>query len=112
MDVVIKLDHTQDYQPEMGAAFMVEFEKARHLSGDDARNLEASLARDQQDTAPVRAIQALGSANRISAKHCNAGLYQRDYRFINKGNIMSKFEKGTSGNPGGRPGGLGAIAAR
>ena len=24
---------------------------------------------------------------------------------------MSKFEKGTSGNPGGRPGGLGAIAA-
>jgi len=33
----------------MGAAFTVEFEKARHLSGDDARNLEASLARDQQD---------------------------------------------------------------
>ena len=34
----------------MGAAFTVEFEKARHLlSDDDARNLEASLARDQQD---------------------------------------------------------------
>ena len=49
MDVVIKLDHSQDYQPEMGAALTVEFEKARHLSGDDARNFEASLARDQQD---------------------------------------------------------------
>ena len=54
----------------MGAAFTVEFEKARHLSGDDARNLEASLARDQQDTAPVRAIQAqagrIGSAQSIA----------------------------------------------
>ena len=46
MDVVIKLDHTKDYQAEMGAAFTVEFEKARHLSGDDARNLEAALTHD------------------------------------------------------------------
>ena len=70
MDVVIKLDHSQDYQPEMGAALTVEFEKARHLSGDDPRNFEASPARNQQDTAPVRAIQAqagrIGSAQSIA----------------------------------------------
>jgi hypothetical protein len=72
MDVVIKLDHSQDYQQEMGAASTVEFEKARHLSGDDARNFEASLARDQQDTAPARAIQA--QAGRIGSAHSTATL--------------------------------------
>ena len=72
MDVVIKLDHSQDYQPEMGAALTVEFEKARHLSGDDPRNFEASPARNQQDTAPVRAIQA--QAGRIGSAHSIATL--------------------------------------
>jgi len=48
MYVVIKLDHAKDYRQEMGAAFTVEFQKARHLTGDDARNLEASLTHDEQ----------------------------------------------------------------
>lgn len=46
MDVVIKLEHAKDYEAEKGAAFLVQFEKARHLSGDDARDLEATLIQD------------------------------------------------------------------
>nr|AEQ20463.1 acetyl-CoA carboxylase biotin carboxylase subunit protein [uncultured bacterium CSL132] len=73
MDLVIKLDHTQDYQPEMGAAFTVEFEKARHLSGDDARNLEASLARDQQDNHVwVWKDAEMGISERIQKLHAEA----------------------------------------
>jgi len=73
IDVVIKLDHTQDYQPEMGAAFTVEFEKARHLSGDDARNLEASLARDQQDNHVwVWKDAEMGISERIQKLHAEA----------------------------------------
>jgi len=42
MDVVIQLEHAKDYQAEKGAAFLVKFEKSRHLTGEDARNLEAT----------------------------------------------------------------------
>ena len=46
MDVVIKLDHAKDYEPEKGAAFLIQFEKARHLSGADARDIEVALTVD------------------------------------------------------------------
>lgn len=49
MDVVIKLEHSKDYQAENGAAFLVKFEKARYLTGTDTRDQEASLVKD--DTA-------------------------------------------------------------
>ena len=47
MDVVIKLEHSKDYEAERGAAFMVNFEKARHLNGEAARDIEAALVKDQ-----------------------------------------------------------------
>jgi len=47
MDVVIQLEHTKDYQAEKDATFLVKFEKARHLTGTDARNLEAALVKDE-----------------------------------------------------------------
>ena len=47
MDVVIQLEHTKDYQAEKGAAFLVKFEKARHLTGDDTKNIEAALVEDE-----------------------------------------------------------------
>ena len=73
MDVVIKLDHTKDYQQEMGAAFTVEFEKARHLSGDDARNLEASLTHDQDGRqAWVWKDAEMGMSERILKLHAEA----------------------------------------
>ena len=48
MDVVIKLDHAKDYEAAKGAAFLVEFEKSRHLSGDDAKDIEAALVENEQ----------------------------------------------------------------
>ena len=112
IDVVIKLDHSQDYQPEMGAAFTVAFEKARHLSGDDARNLEASLARDQQDTAPVRAIQA--QAGRIGSAQSIATLASINEIIgsLTRATLCRNLKKALQAIPAGVPGGLGAIAAR
>ena len=80
MDVVIKLDHTKDYNPEMGAAFTVKFEKARHLSGDDARDIEAALTVD----APRKQVWTwkdaeLGMTERILALQADApGLNQAE----------------------------------
>lgn len=43
LDVVIELKHPVDYQPEEGARFIVNFSKARHLSGTDTQPFEAML---------------------------------------------------------------------
>ena len=68
MDVIIKLDRTNDYKAEMGAAFTVEFEKSRHLSGDDASDLEAALSTDAQGRQVwTWKDAATGKANRILA---------------------------------------------
>ncbi len=73
MDVVIKLDHTKDYEAEKGAAFTVEFEKARHLSGEDARNLEAALTKDEQGRqAWAWKAAELGMSERVLALHAEA----------------------------------------
>lgn len=73
MDVVIKLDHAKDYNPEMGAAFTVEFEKARHLSGEDARDLEAALTHDEQGRQAWTWKDAeMGMSERVAALHAEA----------------------------------------
>ena len=45
---MIGLARTKDYEAEKGAEFTVKFEKARHLSGSDARTLEAKLTTDER----------------------------------------------------------------
>lgn len=73
MDVVIKLDHAKDYEAEKGAAFLVQFEKARHLSGTDARDLEAALAQDERGRQAWTWKDAeLGMTERILALHAEA----------------------------------------
>lgn len=73
MDVVIKLDHTKDYEPGKGAAFTVEFEKARHLSGEDARNLEAALVKDEEGKQKwVFKFAEIGMSERVLALHAEA----------------------------------------
>ena len=73
MDVVIKLEHAKDYQAEKGAAFLVKFEKARHLTGDDAKNLEAALVEDEQGKQIWTYKDAdLGMSERILALHAEA----------------------------------------
>ena len=46
LDVVLSLRHPEPYDPADGARFIVEFEKARHLRGDDAKTFEAKLGTD------------------------------------------------------------------
>ena len=70
MDVVIKLEHAKDYEAEKGAAFLVQFEKARHLSGDDARDIEVALALDASNRQAWTWKDAdIGMAERIVALH-------------------------------------------
>lgn len=70
MDVVIKLEHAKDYESEKGAAFTVKFEKARHLSGTDARDIEAALTHDEHSRQVwVYKDAELGMADRILALH-------------------------------------------
>jgi hypothetical protein len=48
LDAVISLRRPEPYDPAEGARFIVEFEKARHLRGDDAKAFEAKLGTDAQ----------------------------------------------------------------
>ncbi len=46
LDAVISLSRPEPYDPTEGARFIVEFEKARHIHGDDAKPFEACLGTD------------------------------------------------------------------
>lgn len=46
LDVVIELKHPGDYTPDRGAQFVVRFDKARGLYGEDVREIEATLTHD------------------------------------------------------------------
>lgn len=48
LDVVISLRRPTDYRPEQGARFVVAFEKARNLSGDEMTAFEAQLVTKEQ----------------------------------------------------------------
>jgi len=73
MDVVIQLEHTKDYQAEQGAAFLVKFEKARHLTGDDTKNIEAALVKDEHGKQMWTCKDAeLGMSERILALRVEA----------------------------------------
>lgn len=73
MDVVVKLDHAKDYVAEKGAAFTVEFEKARHLKGDEARGIEATLGCDANRNQVWTWKDAeLGMTERIQKLHLDA----------------------------------------
>lgn len=49
LDAVIILKHSDDYKPEEGARFEVEFTKARHFSGADAQSFQAVLKNDGEN---------------------------------------------------------------
>jgi hypothetical protein len=51
LDLVLALRNPPDHRPEDGAAFAVEFQKARHLSGKDAEAFEARLSVDERGSA-------------------------------------------------------------
>ncbi len=74
MDVVIKLEHAKDYQAEKAAAFLVKFEKARHMTeGADTRDLEVALVKDEYGGQVWTCKDAeLGMSERILALHVEA----------------------------------------
>jgi hypothetical protein len=73
MDVVIQLEHTKDYQAERGASFLIKFEKSRHLTGDDIKNLEATLTHDEHGKQIWAYRDAeMGMAERILVLHAEA----------------------------------------
>jgi len=73
MDVVIQLEHTKDYSAENGAAFIVKFKKARHLTGKDAKDIEVSLTVNEQGKQSWTYKNAeSGMAERILALHAKA----------------------------------------
>lgn len=46
LDTVIKLTHPEDYKPEQGACFEIEFTKSRHFFGEDANSFIVQLFED------------------------------------------------------------------
>jgi hypothetical protein len=46
LDTVVSLKRPDDYEPNQGARFVVDFEKARGFSGEDAAPIEATLVID------------------------------------------------------------------
>jgi putative DNA primase/helicase len=70
MDVVIQLEHIKDHQAEDGAAFLVKFEKARHLVGEETKTIEAALRKDDQNKQIWTYKDAeLGMSERILTLH-------------------------------------------
>jgi len=53
LDVVINLKHPVDYEPSQGARFVVEFQKARHLQGDEVKPFESQLNNGEWTTVDV-----------------------------------------------------------
>nr|WP_316640824.1 AAA family ATPase [uncultured Roseateles sp.] len=47
LDVVISLSRPKDYDPQQGAVFVLEFTKARNLTGAEAESLEFTLGGDE-----------------------------------------------------------------
>ncbi len=47
LDVVMELKRPPDYEPDQGARFVVNFDKARHLTGKDSASFEAWLQMDE-----------------------------------------------------------------
>jgi hypothetical protein len=98
MDVVIKLDHAKDYKAEKGAAFLVNFEKARHLNGEDARDIEAALVTDENGLQSwIWKDAELGMLDRIVAlQKENPGLTQSDIANelgVNRSTVCRAFKR-------------------
>jgi hypothetical protein len=101
MDVVIKLDHAGDYDAAKGATFTVNFEKARHLSGDDAKAIEAALTADECGVQTWVWKDAEASmAHRILALHQeHPDLSQTDIATelgVNRSTVSRAIKKGKS----------------
>lgn len=100
LDVVIRLDHPADYNPEAGAAFRVIFEKSRGIHGEDVREFEASLTTDPHGTQSWTWREADGATlDRVIELH-KLGMSQGEIAVelgINKSNVCRGLKKAREG---------------
>jgi hypothetical protein len=96
LDLSLELRRPPDYEPEQGAAFVVEFKKSRHLSGQDAEPFEARLGVDQHGR-PTWTITAVKEStyDRV-VELANLQLSQKDIAEelgIHKSNVSRHWNK-------------------
>lgn len=96
LDVVIELKRPADYDAEQGARFIVNYAKARHLTGQDAQPFEAWLQADQDGRQVWTATPATESTFQQVIELFNLGLSQGDIASelgINKSNVCRHLKK-------------------
>lgn len=95
LDVVIGLSRPKDYDPRQGAVFVLEFTKARNLSGDGAESLELELGGDEERAVwQCRTVEA-STFDRVVAL-ANEGLSQSEIATeldLNKSNVSRHLRK-------------------
>lgn len=96
LDLSLELRRPPSYEPEQGAAFVVDFRKSRHLTGKDAEPFEASL-RVGVDGATAWAVTAAKQStyDRV-VELAGLGLIQKDIAEelgLNKSSVSRHWNK-------------------
>ena len=95
LDVVIGLSRPKDYDPKQGAVFVLEFSKARNLTGEAAQSLELELGGDDARAVwQCRTVEA-STYDRI-VELANEGLSQAEIATeldLNKSNVSRHLRK-------------------
>lgn len=95
LDVVIGLSRPKDYEPKQGAVFVMEFTKARNLSGDDADSLEFELGGDHERAVWKLSTVESSTFDRVVAL-AKDGLSQAEIAMeldLNKSNVSRHMRK-------------------
>jgi len=109
LDVSLDLRRPPTYEPDQGAAFAVEFKKARHLTGKDAESFEAALTIDENGAARWTTTAVKESTYDRVVELANLGLTQKDIAEelrINKSNVSRHWRTAVELGqiqPGGHP---------
>jgi putative DNA primase/helicase len=98
LDISIALDRPKEYSPEQGAAFTVEFTKARHLKGNEAESLEIVLTEIESKSQWTWRTVELSTFDRVVTL-ANEGLSQNDIvneLEINKSTVSRHLKRANS----------------
>ncbi len=96
LDLSLELRRPPAYEPEQGAAFVVEFKKSRHLTGKDAEAFEASLTIDANDKTAWAVTAAKQSTYDRVVELAGLGLTQKDIADelgVNKSSVSRHWNK-------------------
>lgn len=69
LDVVISLSRPKDYDPQQGAVFVLEFTKARNLTGTEAESLEFTLGGDENRALWTYSSAEASTMDRVAARN-------------------------------------------